>query len=269
MTDRDRPASTPAGRHSAGSVRPPNPAVLVVYSGGPAFDWERSLGLRGVVGVAIPSHEIELVPPAEILPALTGTFTHVIVTSRNACDAVFRDAALGERFRQLTGGAEVMAVSATTARHLRDGGVAPTFTPADGRSKSILDALPARLEGLRFLLPRGDDADPDFPAALTGRGAEVVDLVVYRKIPHADDAPLARALASPALKAFAATSPNAVSWLFDHAGEAGAQRLRRLRAAAIGPTTAHRLHELGKRRVEIPPHPSLDALAEKLAELVQ
>jgi uroporphyrinogen-III synthase len=264
-----RDSTPPARRESSGSAGQRQPAALVVYSGGPAFDWERSLGLRGVAGVAIPSHQIELLPAAEILPALSGEFTHVIVTSRNACDAIFRDTASGERFRALARKAEVMAVSATTARRLRDGGVAPAFTPADGRSKSILDALPGRLEGRRFLLPRGDDADPDFPETLRDRGADVVDLVVYRKIPRADDSPLARALASPALKAFAATSPNAVSWLFDHAGEAGAQRLRRLRAAAIGPTTAHRLHELGKRRVEIPSHPSLDALAEKLAELVQ
>ena len=213
---------------------------LVVRSGERPFP--RSL-LPGLDVVERVSHTVETLHPDAGL--VTGRFDMVVVTSRASADRLL---ARPDLISRLSGGA--FAVGEATAERLR-AELPIEVEEGGGSARSLLERLPRNLTGRRALLPRGDDASDELPRELAARGAEVVPLTLYRKVPRPYDPGLDSILVGGEVAAFSTTSPAAAGWLFAGASPEARDRLRRIPAIALGDSTAEALASHRVDRVEI------------------
>lgn len=235
------------------------PSVLVIRSGGIPFPRpEAGAGFEVVEKV---SHDIVPLPPepgefAE--PAALAVFT-----SQIAVRILLDEPARASRFRDCLAGGRVAAVGDVTAEALRRRGVEPAVVAA-GYGTSVLDLLPADLQGWEVVLPRGADATEELAEGLRRRRARVAPVVLYRKDPVPADPALDAEVAAGRFSAFCTTSPAAARWLFETSGEEALRRLRATPAVVLGRFTGRYLGSHGIARVEAAPEPSfasaLDAL---------
>jgi uroporphyrinogen-III synthase len=229
---------------------------LVVRSGERPFPSELLPELDVVERV---THTIETIPAPP--SAVEGPFDLVVVTSRAAVDRLL---AREDLLKRVTGG--VFAVGPATADRLR------AELPIDveeggGSARALLERIPADLSGRRVLLPRGNDSSDELPRELAARGAEVVPLVLYRKIPRPYDRALDPIIVAAGLAAFCATSPAAARWLFDGASKDARDRLRKTAGIALGDSTARALSSQSVSRVEIAEPPTFETVAARARDL--
>lgn len=231
------------------------PRVLVVRSGEKPF-----LGAAARPRVDVVervTHVVEGIDPEA--GAIEGPFELVLFTSRIAVVRALEDP-WADALRPLAEHARRGAVGEATALALRAAGLPPEIV-AGGSAEALLAALPERLDGVRVLLPCGEDASTALPEGLAERGARVTRCVVYRKIPRPPVPALAAELRQARFAAFGATSPAAARWLFQCAGSAGGRALKALPAVALGQATAAFLRSRGVERVEVAAKPRFsDAL---------
>src|SRR5580765_6072096 len=188
------------------------PRVLVVRSGAnPFVHFAPSARVEIVEKV---SHTIEPVQPSGVIERPCDL---VIFTSQVAVERAFGDPALAAHFREAVAGAKLVAVGLVTGEALGARGLRVDLV-AKGSAESVLEELPARLDGQRVLLPCGEDAAAELPERLRARGARATRLVLYRKIPTPPDPALTREILERPFAAFCATSPSAGSWLFTGVG---------------------------------------------------
>ena len=193
------------------------------------------------------SHRIEpLEPDPSVLagPADLAVFTSQVAVAQGLAGSG------GQALRRCLASARIVAVGPATAAALRSAGLVPEVV-AGGSAESVLAVLPDRLEGLRVILPCGEDASAALPHALQERGAIVTRRVVYRKVANPPDASLAAEIVERPFAAFCATSPAAARWLFEGAGARGVERLRATPAVALGPSTRAFLADRGVARIEV------------------
>lgn len=136
------------------------------------------------------------------------SFHWVLFTSVNAVSIVL------ERMRRLgipsgtLAARHVGAIGPSTARALEGQGIEPEFVPSEFIGEAIGSQLPFR-PGERILLPRAASARPTLPRMLADRGAEVLEIPIYRAVPANPDegtiAQLARGVDAVTL-----TSPSTV-----------------------------------------------------------
>lgn len=233
------------------------PRVLVVRSGNRPF-----VSMREVDVIERVSHRT--VPWREGEISLDRPVDLVIFTSQVAVESLFADRELAARFRRAVEGARVAAVGPATRECLARVGV-ETHDVASGSSQDLLDRVPADLSGRRVLWPRGLDASPELPEELARRGAEVIPLVLYRKVPVPAESDLGREILENPFSAFCATAPSAGRWLFAGLGPVAKARLRRTPAVALGPATRSFLESLAVERVYVP-HPASFREAARLLE---
>jgi uroporphyrinogen-III synthase len=230
------------------------PRLLIVRSGERAFPSELVPSLEVIERV---SHEIETLPAESV----TGPFDLAIFTSRPAAD---RFLARDDLLSTLPG--RVLAVGPATAERFRSG-LSVDVEEGGGSVRRMLETLPRALAGTRVLLPRGEDADPELARELADRGADVVPLVLYRKVALPYDPALDRTIAVASLVAFCPTSPSAARWLLDRAGQAAGARLTRTIAIALGEATRKALRARRVARVEVAEPPTFETVARLAAEL--
>lgn len=220
------------------------PRALVVRSGSRSvLEASPDLAIEVVERV---SHRLEPVEAPAPAPADLVIFTSQVAVAESLAGPS------GAALRPLLAAARRVAVGPGTAAALRKTGLAPEIV-AGGSAEAVLAALPERLDGVRVLLPCGEDASLALPEGLRGRGAEVTRRVVYRKVARPPDAALAREIAARGFEAFSATSPAAARWLFEGLEAPALERLRATPAAALGPSTRAFLAGQGVARVAVPP----------------
>jgi uroporphyrinogen-III synthase len=222
------------------------PRALVVRSGSRSI-LEGGAPPRAVEIVERVSHAIEPVDA----PSTAHAADLVIFTSRVAV-AQGLAGRNREALRAAIAAARRVAVGSGTASALEDSGLAPQIV-AEGSAEAVLASLPARLEGVRVLLPCGEDASLELPERLRARGAQVTRAVVYRKVAHPPDEALAGEILEGSFAAFCATSPAAAAWLFEGLGERALEVLRATPAAALGPSTRAFFADRGVSRVAVAP----------------
>jgi uroporphyrinogen-III synthase len=230
------------------------PRLLIVRSGERAFPAELVPGLEVVERV---SHAIETLPAKSV----TGPFDLAIFTSRPAAD---RFLARDDLLSTLPG--RVLAVGPATAERFRSK-LSVDVEEGGGSVRRMLQTLPRNLSGTRVLFPRGEDADPELARELADRGAEVVPLVLYRKVAVPYDPELDQTITAASLVAFCATSPSAARWLLDRAGGAAIARLARTIAIALGDATKKALRARRVGRVEVAEPPTFETVARIAVEL--
>jgi uroporphyrinogen-III synthase len=230
------------------------PRFLFVRSGERPFPADAAPGLEVVER---RSHAIETLP-AE---AVSGPFDFAIFTSRPAAD---RFLARDDLLSTLPG--RVLAVGPATAERFRSG-LSVEVEEGGGSVRRMLQKLPMALSGTRVLVPHGEDADAELSRELTARGAEVVSLLLYRKVALPYDPSLDSSIIAPSLVAFCATSPSAARWLLDGAGKAARARLTHTIAIALGDATRKALSALSIARVEVARPPTFETVAQIATEL--
>ena len=192
---------------------------------------------------------IEIRPPADLRPlddaiSRLESYDWLIFTSRNGVERFVERLDASERdWRALR--ARIGAIGPATAESLRALHLKVDVLPEDYVAEGLLAALERfDFAGKRVLIPRALVARDVLPESLRERGAEV-DVVAAYQTAMPDEA-LARvrelfhASAQPDWVTF--TSSSTVTNL---AKMAGAEALRSVRIASIGPVTSATLRELG------------------------
>ena len=170
--------------------------------------------------IAVPT---VLARPVEVdWPALD-RFDWIVVTSAAGVEAL----------PSTPPGPRWAAVGQSTAKALRTRGVEADLIPTQSSGAALGETLPDP-EGARVLLVRASLADPDLPATLRKRGAEVAEVTAYLTIEGPDESrdELRRALSEPGLAAVIFASGSAVRGFVKLGGTT------ELPAITIGPRTS-------------------------------
>jgi uroporphyrinogen-III synthase len=186
--------------------------------------------------------------PAPLDAALRGlrAFEWVVFTSATAVErTVARMAALGVPLAALAARG-LAAVGPATADRLARLVREPDLVPAEARGAAMAAALGAHVAGRAVLFPRPAEGRPETVEGLVAAGARLTSVEAYRTVPAppGDVAPLGDWLARGEVHAVAFASPSAVRSVVSALGER-ADLLRRPLLAAIGPTTARALRDVG------------------------
>jgi hydroxymethylbilane synthase len=246
----------PSARSLGSDIR-----VLVLREPSRGQRLARGLQARGLDPVLVPA--IATVPAGDgamlrrSLAAL-GPRDWIVVTSVSAVSAL--EDGLGRREQRVETAGDRQAgprwavVGEATAAAVARLGVTVGYRPPEATAAALGRALPLR-GGERVLLPRGDQAGPDLPRLLRGRGALVEEVVVYRTIegPEGSEGALAAALADglPALVLFTSGSTaRGLRRMADRLGAAELDALRVLPAVALGPEAAAAARAEGFRVVD-------------------
>jgi uroporphyrinogen-III synthase len=203
------------------------------------------------------SHGIETLPAKP--PG--GSFDLAIFTSRSAAD---RFLAREDLLATLPG--RVLAVGSATAERFRSG-LSVDVEEGGGSVREMLRRLPRNLADTRVLVPHGEDSDPELARELADRGAQVISLLLYRKVALPYDPELDSSIMTLLPVAFFATSPSAARWLLDGAGEAARVRLTRTIGIVLGDATRKALSARRVARIEIARPPTFERVARIAAEL--
>ena len=197
-----------------------------------------------------------------------GRYEWIAFTSVNAVRAVrekFEEYGLDAR---AFSGLKIAAVGEKTAASLADWGLRADLVPSGEQSaRGLLEEWPPFDELLdpinRVFLPRADIATENLVAGLVDLGWEVDDVTAYRTVRAAPPpAPTREAIKSGKFDAVVFTSSSTVRNLVGIAGKPHASTI----IAVIGPATAKTAEEHGLRVDVMAPNPSVEELAEALAD---
>lgn len=197
-----------------------------------------------------------------------GRYEWIAFTSVNAVRAVrekFEEYGLDAR---AFSGLKIAAVGEKTAASLLDWGLRADLVPSGEQSaRGLLEDWPPFDELLdpinRVFLPRADIATENLVAGLVDLGWEVDDVTAYRTVRAAPPpAPTREAIKSGKFDAVVFTSSSTVRNLVGIAGKPHSSTI----IAVIGPATAKTAEEHGLRVDVMAPNPSVEELAEALAD---
>ena len=234
-----------------------------------------SAKLRGYGGIPEEVPTISVEPPRNPLQMdkairglVEGRYEWIVFTSVNALRAVrekFDEYGLDAR---AFSGLKVAAVGEKTAEAIATWGINADLVPSGEQSGSgLLEDWPPYDDLLdpinRVFLPRADIATENLVAGLHELGWEVDDVTAYRTVRAAPPpAPTRDAIKSGKFDAVVFTSSSTVRNLVGIAGKPHPATV----IAVIGPATAKTCEEHGLRVDVVAAKPSVDALAEALAE---
>jgi len=240
---------------------------------------EQSAGLAarlrnyGAISEEVPTISVE--PPRNpqqmdkaIRGLVEGRYEWIAFTSVNAVKAVrekFDEYGLDAR---AFSGLKIAAVGDKTAEAIATWGIRADLLPSGEQSaRGLLDDWPPFDELLdpinRVFLPRADIATETLVAGLVGLGWEVDDVTAYRTVRAAPPpAPTREAIKSGKFDAVLFTSSSTVRNLVGIAGKPHPSTI----IACIGPATARTAEEHGLRVDVLASEPSVEILADALAE---
>lgn len=215
--------------------------VLVTRARHQAGKLSRLLEERGAVPVELPAIDIQPVDGDELKAALRSisAFDWLVLTSVNGVDALFRSLADMKMDARALHRVKVAAIGPTTAEALEHRGVTPDYIPSEFSAAGIIAGVKNMdVAGKRFLLMRADIADAELIAGLSGLGANVREIVVYRTVPATESIARARRLLQSGLiDAVTFASSSTVTNLMS-ALDGDRALLKGVTVACIGPKTA-------------------------------
>ncbi|PSK96393.1 uroporphyrinogen III methyltransferase/synthase [Haloactinopolyspora alba] len=247
--------------------------VLVPRTKEQAGALSTALRSSGAVPEEVPTISVE--PPRNpqqidkaVRGMVEGRYEWIAFTSVNALRAVREKlTAYGLDARALSG-LKVAAVGEKTAESLRSWGIEPDLVPSGEQSAvGLLADWPPYDEVLdpinRVFLPRADIATETLAAGLNEMGWEVDDVTAYRTVRAAPPPAETRdAIKTGRFDAVVFTSSSTVRNLVGIAGKPHATTV----VACIGPATAKTAEEHGLRVDVLSPEPSVEAVADALAQ---
>lgn len=250
---------------------PPRPRssgrrVLVTRATAQADGFMTALRHLGLDPIGVPAIAIEFDPPqGDLDRAAAGLHSYrwVIVTSANGARAILEAA---ERIRTELGAPDWAVIGPATRVILEREGVEVRFQPSTSDAMALATELPLTT-GDRVLIVRGDLADEGLAERLSGRGAEVDDVIAYRTIeaPKSSRQLLRQAMRDEPLDAIVLTSGSTVRGLLMLA-RAEALDITAVPAVCIGPNTGTEAARAGFRVIAVSSNPDAIALAAATAQ---
>jgi uroporphyrinogen III methyltransferase/synthase len=247
--------------------------VLVPRTRQQAGSLSMALRRSGAIPEEVPTISVE--PPRNpqqidkaVRGMVEGRYEWIAFTSVNALRAVKEKLVQYGLDARALSGLKVAAVGEKTAEALRAWGIEPDLVPSTEQSAhGLLLDWPPYDEVLdpinRVFLPRADIATETLAAGLVELGWEVDDVTAYRTVRATPPAVETRdAIKSGKFDAVVFTSSSTVRNLVGIAGKPHASTV----VACIGPATAKTAEEHGLRVDVLAPEPSVEVLAEALAE---
>lgn len=212
--------------------------------------------LRALGAAVIELPVIDFVPIAFETPEWA-EYQWAIFTSANSVEFFF------DKMPAVVG-PKICAIGPGTAQALRERGLEPDVMPEVYVAENVVAALVGeRLAGKRVLLPRAAVARDVIPAELRGLGARVDVVAIYETVVPADLPEHARvALADPKPDWITLTSSSTVKHLL---AAAGADALRGVNVASIGPVTSEVARRHGLTVAVEAERSTIEALVEAIA----
>jgi hydroxymethylbilane synthase len=190
-----------------------------------------------------------------------GHYDWVLFTSANAVSCFLDRAGMPE-------GAKAAAIGPATDGALRAHGVDVALVAETSTGEGLAAAFEGiPIEGNRLLIPRAETAREALESALTGRGAEVVILPVYRNVVPEGLAEAAKALFDGPSRPDWVTlmSPSAVKNML---AAVGLSTLSQARIASIGPVTSEAARRHGLEVAAEAAESTAEALGRAMVEKV-
>ncbi|MBO4400898.1 MAG: uroporphyrinogen-III C-methyltransferase [Selenomonadaceae bacterium] len=214
--------------------------ILVTRARAQASKLTRQLENLGAGVIEFPT--IQIAEPSDNFTALDAaiknmhSFDWLIFTSANGVDKFFERLKIFRLDARALANAKVAAIGRATAEKLLKHGICADLIPAEFRAESLIDALKNQVAGKKILLARAETARDILPVELEKSGAEITVAAAYKTISAAEknldaDFDMATFTSSSTVENFIRA--------------VGAERLKNVRVAAIGPITAQTLEKFG------------------------
>src|SRR6266513_2668300 len=211
----------------------------------------KELSARGAIPVVLPL--VSFADPQDFAPLDRAIeeiqqFDWIILTSAQAVRAVVKRGKELERSLIRSGSKlRIASVGPVTAEAARHAGLPVEYVAETHTGAALAEELGDRLQGAKVFLPRSDRANPDLPAALKRRGAQVTEVIAYRTLKPTDvDQRNLRQMAEGAADAVLFFSPSAVQHFAELFGGEQLRALQdKLAITAVGPVTAKALRKAG------------------------
>ena len=172
----------------------------------------------------------------------------IVFTSVNGVNYFFERLYLNSRDARALGHLRTACIGPATAQRLRDFGLGTDILPESYRAESVIDAFAdEQISGQHILLPRAREARTILPRELANMGAIVREVTAYRTESEPGQAErLQQLLADGAVDMVTFTSSSTVRNFLSLLPEGqGADMLKGVRIASIGPITSDTARELG------------------------
>jgi uroporphyrinogen III methyltransferase/synthase len=219
--------------------------VLVTRASEQSDSLAQALRERGAQAVELPMIRIE--PPLDPAPlaaavAALRSYQWLLFTSQNGVRAFFAELARQGLDSRSLFGLRIAAIGPSTAQSLEPFGVRADVMPDSFRGEALAEVILAEQTGMRdvrVLLPRAAVARDVLPETLRNAGAHVDVVEAYRTYGAAPETAqkLSELIAQGELDVVTFTASSTVDHTLAALGVDGAQRLRGLTLASIGPIT--------------------------------
>ena len=230
----------------------------------------KELFARGAIPILLPL--VEFADPVDFAPldAAIGRieqFDWMIFTSAQAVRSVVaRGKNLRRSLHQAGSKLRIAAVGPATAEAIRQAGLLVEFVANTQNGVGLANELGERLGERKVLLPRGDRANPDLPAALKRHNAQVTEVIAYRTLrPSEVDKQNLDRIVDGEADAVLFFSPSAVQHFVELFG---VEHLRSLQDSvaitAVGPVTAAALLQADVRRIVVAPDTTAASVLQEL-----
>jgi uroporphyrinogen III methyltransferase/synthase len=229
--------------------------ILVTRPREQAADLVEQLEALGAEAIEAPM--IRIAPPEDPTPLAEAAvqpdaFDWIVFTSPNAVDAFMKSLLEQHGDVRALKGPRLCAIGTGTAERLAKHAIKADLVPADFRAEGVVAALKdsGPIEGTRVLFPRADIARELVADQLRQAGAWVTDVVAYRTVldetAREGEPDVYGMLLERNVDVVTFTSPSAVRNFARMFGEEQAtDLLQHTTVAAIGPTTADAVRQLG------------------------
>ncbi len=228
--------------------------IVITRSAAQSEMLAKELSARGAIPVVLPL--VSFADPQDFAPLDRAIeeiqqFDWIILTSAQAVRAVVKRGKELERSLIRSGSKlRIASVGPVTAEAARHAGLPVEYVAETHTGAALAEELGDRLQGAKVFLPRSDRANPDLPAALKRRGAQVTEVIAYRTLKPTDvDQRNLRQMAEGAADAVLFFSPSAVQHFAELFGGEQLRALQdKLAITAVGPVTANVLRQAGVGR---------------------
>lgn len=248
--------------------------VLVTREHSEGFEPLEDLGAE-----IVEFHTIRIVPPddwSELDRAIEkiDSYNWLVLTSVNGVKFFFRRLIEKERDIRDLKGVRICAIGTKTAEAIRKHGIKVDLVPKQFNAEGLVNAFveannSKRLDGVRILLPRAQDARAVFPEKIAELGGEIDIFTAYKaEKPATHGKRMKRFLKEGKITIATFTSAATFNNYMEIMGEDAIELLRDVTIAVIGPVTAKAVEKAGLKVDIMPEEATIDAMVDAIKEKV-
>ena len=215
--------------------------ILVTRSRAQASKLTKLLSDFGANCIEIPA--IKIIDPLDNYRAVDNSinriheYNFIIFTSENGVKNFFDRLNLKKLDARALSNAKFAAIGSATANELAQHGINADFVPKEFRAEALIELIKDKIRNKKILIPRAEEAREILPQELTRYGAEVEVVPVYKTISAVEGK-----INLEGIDLVTFTSSSTVKNLIS---VVGAEALKNIKTAAIGPITAATLRDFG------------------------